>query len=239
MTTDTFITISKRFCGPPTTGNGGYTGGLLAQFVDGPAQVTLRRPPALDRPLRLSHEEDGVALWDEDLLIAEAAPVEFRLDVPPPPSFAEAEAASRNYIGFTQHIFGSCFVCGTGREPGDGLRIFAGPAAGQDMVAAPWVPDESLAGDDDNVRPEFVWAALDCPGAFATKKQSENSVIVLGRFEVELSSPVRVGESCVVVGWPLGEDGRKAYAGTAVFGEDGRLCGSARATWIALSPAAA
>jgi hypothetical protein len=35
-----------------------------------------------------------------------------------------------------------------------------------------------------------------------------------------------------VMGWPLGEEGRKLYAGTAVFGEGGRTLGAARATWI-------
>ena len=32
--------------------------------------------------------------------------------------------------------------------------------------------------------------------------------------------------------WPLGEEGRKAFAGTALYGEGGRLLGVARATWI-------
>jgi len=41
-----------------------------------------------------------------------------------------------------------------------------------------------------------------------------------------------VGERCVVTGWPLGEEGRKLYAGTALYGEDGRLLACARATWI-------
>ena len=41
-----------------------------------------------------------------------------------------------------------------------------------------------------------------------------------------------VGERCVVVGWPLGEEGRKLYAGTALYGEDGRPLARARATWI-------
>ena len=52
------------------------------------------------------------------------------------------------------------------------------------------------------------------------------------------ASPLRidelpdVGERCVVVGWPLGEEGRKLYAGTALYGEDGRPLARARATWI-------
>jgi hypothetical protein len=34
------------------------------------------------------------------------------------------------------------------------------------------------------------------------------------------------------VGWPLGEDGRKRYAGTALSTGDGELLAKARATWI-------
>ena len=32
--------------------------------------------------------------------------------------------------------------------------------------------------------------------------------------------------------WPLGEDGRKLYAGTALFSADGELLALARQTWI-------
>ena len=45
-------------------------------------------------------------------------------------------------------------------------------------------------------------------------------------------------ERCVVLAWPLGEDGRKLYAATALYGEDGRPLARARATWIAPSAAA-
>ena len=36
--------------------------------------------------------------------------------------------------------------------------------------------------------------------------------------------------------WPLGEDGRKLYAGTALFAADGALLALARQTWIAPRP---
>jgi len=42
-----------------------------------------------------------------------------------------------------------------------------------------------------------------------------------------------VGERCVVVSWPLGEDGRKLYAGTALFAENGEVLALARQVWIA------
>jgi hypothetical protein len=35
-----------------------------------------------------------------------------------------------------------------------------------------------------------------------------------------------------VVGWPLGEDGRKLHAGTALFGTDGTVLAVARQVWI-------
>jgi hypothetical protein len=42
----------------------------------------------------------------------------------------------------------------------------------------------------------------------------------------------QVGERCIIVGWPLGEDGRKLYAGTALLRETGDVLAWARATWI-------
>jgi hypothetical protein len=43
----------------------------------------------------------------------------------------------------------------------------------------------------------------------------------------------RPGERCAVAAWPLGEDGRKLYAGTALFAADGDLLALARQVWIA------
>jgi hypothetical protein len=40
------------------------------------------------------------------------------------------------------------------------------------------------------------------------------------------------GERCVVTSWPLGVDGRKLFAGTALFAEDGELLALARQVWI-------
>jgi hypothetical protein len=40
------------------------------------------------------------------------------------------------------------------------------------------------------------------------------------------------GERCVSVGWSLGSDGRKLFAGTALLGEDGRPCAVARQVWV-------
>ena len=220
------ITIDGRFNGPEGSGNGGYTCGLIAGLLDATVEVTLRRPPPLDRPLDVEREGERVLVRDGDALVAEAAPARVDVDVPASPSYEEAERASARYPGFEEHAFPTCFVCGPEREPGDGLRIFAGPL-GDGRVASTWIPTE--------VAPEVVWAALDCPGAIAVGFPDRGETL-LGRFAAELEELPQVGERCVVVGWPLGEEGRKLYAGTALFGEDGRHLASARATWIVPLP---
>ena len=217
------IVIDRHFRGPTGSGNGGYTCGLVAQFMAGPAEVTLRVPPPLDRPLRVEFEGDRVRALDGDTLVAEAKPAPVDVEAPEPPSFEDAAAAALPE-GDTDSPFPECFVCGPHREPGDGLRIFAGPLHDR-TVAATWVPAAAYR------RPEFVWAALDCPGAYACGF-GERGVLVLGRLAARVEALPEAGERCVVVAWPMGDEGRKAFAGTALYGEGGRVLGVARATWI-------
>jgi hypothetical protein len=220
LTDQTTITIPGRYRGPDASGNGGYTCGVVAGLLDGPAEVTLRLPPPLDRPLRVERPDGRVEAWDGDALVAEARPETLELELPAPVAFADAEAVARPDA---ESPFPHCFVCG--RDRADGLRIFPGPVAGRDIVAAPWVPDLETIG------PEFVWAALDCPGAYGSGAVGRGRV-VLGRLAVQVEALPEPGERCVAVGWPLGEDGRKLYAGTALRGEGGRVLGYGRATWI-------
>ncbi len=225
------VTIDRRFCGPPESGNGGYVCGLVAGLIGGIAEATLRRPPPLDRPLEVVRlDGGGVTLRDGETVIAEAEPASVEIDIPEPVSFPDAEEAARSYIGFRHHPFPTCFVCGPQRAEGDGLRIFPGPVAGRDVVAAPWTPDASLADANSTVRPEFAWAALDCPSGFAVI--TAETVAVLGRLAVKPVAPVRPGDRCVVTGWHLGEEGRKLHAGSALFSHSGELRAVARATWV-------
>jgi len=53
----TQVKIDSRFCGPPNSGNGGYTCGIVAKLVEGPAEVILRRPPPLNRILNIEKIE--------------------------------------------------------------------------------------------------------------------------------------------------------------------------------------
>jgi hypothetical protein len=215
------LVIDRKFRGPTESANGGYTCGLLASFLHGPAEVTLRLPPPLERPLVVA-TEGAIELRDGDDVIAEAASAELDVDLPEPISIEEASAAALPE-GDKESAFPECFVCGWARE--DGLRIYPGPVDGGELVAATWVPRE------DAISPEFVWAALDCPGAYAVHFGARGNP-VLGRLTARVEHLPHPGEACVVVGWPLGEEGRKLFAGTALYGQNGRVLGFARATWI-------
>jgi hypothetical protein len=112
-------------------------------------------------------------------------------------------------------------VCGV-RE--DGLEVRVGPVAGREPVhASPITLPEA--------RSEIVWAAIDCPGAFAVGAEGRGD-IVLGRMTTRVHRVPAADEQCVVTSWPLGEDGRKLFAGTALFAEAGELLALARQVWI-------
>ena len=54
--------------------------------------------------------------------------------------------------------------------------------------------------------------------------------MLLGRLHGRLDRVPEPGERCLVVGWPLEWDGRKGYAGTALWSADrGDLLACARA----------
>jgi hypothetical protein len=180
------------------------------------------------------HGTGRLRLLQGDTLIAESEPARLDLEIPEPPDFDTAVKASRGYIGFADHHFGGCFVCGPDRAESDGLRIFAGNVSGRAVVAAPWTPDETVADENGLVEPEFLWAALDCPGYFALHTDRAPSLMLLGRFEAQVTPGLTAGERCIVVGWDLGREGRKHFAGTALFAATGCLIGKARAVWIAV-----
>jgi hypothetical protein len=217
------VTIARRYRGPLTTANGGYTAGLLGARLGRAAEVTLRLPPPLERPLTVRRDADRLRLLDGELLVAEAAPGDPSLAAPAPPSPAEATAASEGVGAFGPPQFAECFVCGV-RHDGTGLGIHPGAVPGRDgLVATTWVARD--------VTPEVVWASIDCPGAYAVGETGRGEP-VLGRMTARIERLPDEGETCVVVGWPLGEDGRKLLAGTGLYGRDGDLLALARQVWI-------
>ena len=232
--TETII-IDHRFHGPPASGNGGYSCAQLGRYIDGPAAVRLRIPPPLDTPMEVCKKAAAVELYHGDELVASARPATVDIDIPEPPGFAGARAASDRYRGFVSHFYPGCFVCGPEREPGDGLRIFAGPveagAGPAGMVAAAWIPDASLLDSSGFVAPEYIWASLDCPGAYAFP-EPQNGALLLGELAVAIKGHVSAGEKCVLTGWEISREGRRHYTGTALFGESGSCRAVGYATWF-------
>ena len=99
------ITISRRFQGPPNSGNGGYVCGCLASFIDGPATVRLKRPPRLETELNVRRNTKGFELLDGEQVVAEAWRADLSIEPPSPPSFAESVSASKDYRGHRSHPF--------------------------------------------------------------------------------------------------------------------------------------
>jgi hypothetical protein len=218
------LVFERRFRGPLTSANGGYACGRLAAYVEAEAvEVTLRLPPPLDRALDVRRDGTSALLLDGDALVAEAHPASLEVETPAPVSIREAEQAAARHVRVGNPVFQECFVCGV-REEEDGLAVYAGPVPGREPLhAAPWLVRDS--------GPALAWAAVDCPGAYAVGAEGRGE-IVLGRMAARVARVPDAGERCVVAAWPLGEEGRKLYAGTALFSEEGELLTLARQTWI-------
>ena len=220
------VIIDSRYNGPPGTGNGGYSAGAFALASgrsDDAVEVTLRLPPPLGVAMRAEPDGDRVGFWEGDRLVAQVGPGTLAPDdVADPISWDEAVAAAADSPALTRNPFPTCYVCGVDRA--DGMRLFPGRLAGG-RTATPWtVPGE--------VEPELVWAALDCPGGWATAM--DRQPYVLGRLTARVLRLPGPGEHCVISGALTGQDGRKAFVITTIYGGDGSRLAHARATWISL-----
>lgn len=226
------LRISSQFNGPLESGNGGYCSGVIAGFLEGSAEVSLRAPVPLDRPLDVLREDDGsVRVLDGETVVAEARPAsELDVGVPGAVTPQEARSAAARYRGLADGVFCRCFVCGRARE--DAFGVFAGAVEGEQLVASPWTPPSWAADATGSVLPEFIWAVLDCPTYFATYVDQELAPGVLARFAARIVAPVVADKEHFVIGWPIGTDGRKRHAGSAVLSPDGKPLAVARALLI-------
>jgi len=232
------IRIARRFCGPPETGNGGYSAGTLASLLPGACECTLRKPIPLERDLKTESFDQHARLLADSEVIIEAVSTQLDIDLHAPIAFEQADRAMAESPALDEsHAFPTCFTCGPKRALGDGLRIFPGRLPGGNgdgsAFAASWIPDSSLTNGDVVVRPEFVWAAMDCPTGFAAGFPWRGT-LVTGRLAVEQLTPVYPLRPYVVVSWPTGSEGRKFHASAALYSPDGEVCAKARATWIKL-----
>lgn len=237
------IRIARRFNGPYDSGNGGYSAGLAAQFLPGADSVeaTLRAPIPLNRPLDVQPTDSGIdVMADVDgvrTLIMALRPTQLETPDVKSPGLEAASVAAATFRDSSDHVLPHCFVCGPARAEGDGLRIFSDwlkdPAGIENpnafpVVAAPWRPTQDLADSSGNIAPEFMWAALDCPGAFAISAEP----ILLGRMSARILHRPRADQPVVVIAWAKGRDRRKHFAGSALFTPEGDLLAFSEQTWI-------
>ena len=253
----TELIVPRRFCGPPDSGNGGWTAGALAALdtADAPEdrvdswpaiEVSLRRPPPLDTPMPVSRDDGTLTASLDGDAVATARRVDRELTAVDPVAYDVAAAAEPAYPGHRFHPFPTCFACGTSRTEVDGLRIFpgrTGEGPDGDLVAAAWTPHPSLAEDwhayaDDERRASVAatWAALDCIGGWAGDLTER--LMVLGRMTTRVDTLPRIGEPHVVVGEGRGQDGRKTFTASTLHDSDGRLVATAEHLWIAVDPSA-
>ena len=229
------LLIARRFNGPASSANGGYTSGALAQAAQlpGPTTVRLRRPPPLETLLDVVPTLEGVELRDGETVVAIAVPegpttwADTR-----PVSVDVARGLEASYAGRRHHPFPRCFSCGPDREPGDGLRIFPG-RLDEDRVAGSWTPAPSVADHDGVVAPPVAWAALDCVSAWSTDVAERP--LVLAQMSARVASPPTVGSSYAAVGTLRRQDGRKMWTASHLFDADGHLVGQAEHLWIEVS----
>lgn len=248
MSTSETVIIAERFRGPPKSGNGGYVCGAFAELLTHgehalpgrqAAEVTLRAPVPLDTPLTVVRTPDELSIRHGETLIAEARLTELALDLPVPPSYAEAAAAQSRSPSFVRNasrwfsdrlgFHPICFCCGAEHE--DGLQVYAGPLRNNALVAAAWPTQPRWADPQGRVPARFVWTALDCPGQYAFYFCGIRTGM-LGRLAARIERPIDAGERCVVIGWRIGIEGRRHYAGTAVFNAASELCAYAKAVWV-------
>jgi hypothetical protein len=244
------VVIDPAFEGPPASAQGGYACGMLAPHLPADAEITLRTPVPLGTALELVPYHGGVALRDGTTVVAEGVSTRLANGAPEPPAFAEALAATASFPGLRSHPYPRCVGCGTGRTDAVALRLFPGPLVGRDLVgrdlvgrdqvardlvAAVWYPSGEATADG-LIRPEFAWAALDCPGGWAAMRFGRvDRPAVLGRMAARLLEPITAQSAHIVVGWLEGVSGRKLSAGSALYSRDGVLQGFSRQTWITLA----
>lgn len=221
--------IPARFNGPPDSGNGGYTCGLVAaELGAASAEVTLRAPPPLETELTVEHSSDSVRISDGETLVAEGRAADVDVGELPEPvgvERAEATVAAGRGRWTAQHPFPTCFVCGPDRLYHDGLDIY--PVELDERWVAVWRPAE----------PGLVWPALDCPTSAPVMNPDKDPPIVLARLAAAIDEEPALGEPHVLMSWELTREGRKREAACVLFDGDGQALARSRALWIELRQA--
>lgn len=224
------LVVDRRFNGPPASGQGGWSAGLLAEQLGGDAvAVDLRLPPPLRRCLVVERQDGALVALDGDAVVMRARPAELEVTPPAPVGVAAARATTSPWGH--RHPFPTCFGCGPDRERDDGLRLFAGRARDDGTYAVSWTPSAEFG---DPAPRRLVWAALDCPTAAPLVDPPPEQPMVLARLAIEQRGCVRAGVEHVIGSWTVSVDGRKRRSAGVLWTAEGEVLAVAEALWIEL-----
>ena len=226
------FTIGKKFNGPPESGNGGYCAGMLANFANESVRIRLSAPPPLDTPLAVTGKGGELAVHHGETLVMSARAGEVAQTAPASPPLDLARTGVRTYPSAEEHGLPTCFVCGPSRDPSEALCIKAGRVEGYEGAAGAWIVGEQFCDEEGLLRPEIIWAALDCPSAFALP--DETGFVLLGEMTARVLERPRAGDELIVTGWHDRSDGRKHWAGAALHSAEGELLAQSDTLWIEL-----
>lgn len=238
------IIVPRQFRGPPVTANGGYICGVLSNAVGGRGSAMLRSGVPLDVPVTLTPSDDGGVVLSnaEGQPLGSAKPAaDDAIPMPPaPPSVEDAKryAAASRFAQKSLHR--GCFSCCVEREAGEGLGVHVGQIEGAEpgVCAGTWTPHANFANPDGTIPDEITWAALDCSGSMAWWMKTDTPVGLLGTMAGEVLVKPRAGETYVVVAWADKVEGRKHFAGVALFDADGKVMARSGQIWIGRPPGA-
>lgn len=221
------ITIDPHFTGPSASGNGGVSAGLAAALLNKPAQVRLRRPPPLGRPLQVQRSEGEIQVVDAGDAVLIATEGTHPVDVPVDSDVLARTLERGPTAVFNDHTAPECYVCG---HRSDGLRVCPHRLPDTDILATVWTPDASVSSNGRTVDPHIVWGALDSPAGFAVTRYGVEPMTffaALTRMTTDIVQPVRVDHPVAVFGWLIDQDERRINGGTAIVVPDGTVLATA------------
>lgn len=247
MTEGQAFSIEWRFRGPRSgtthTAQGGYFSGRVSAVVPHAHTFILEKAIPLEKVLVVRVDGAGAVVSDGEDVVARLTGDKPVGPPPGPVSLRDAVEASRRFEG-ARHSAPECFACGF-RQEGDGLRIYPGSipdryAHGGRVLAAGWQPHPAFLNSAGRLREEFVWAALDCPAAWAVPPGDGKT----GTLRGEIFGPIDGHQPLIVMGWYLPavsprEGSRSRQAGSAIFDQDGGLLALGAQTWVLDPPATA
>jgi hypothetical protein len=230
------VRVSDVYEGIGGIAHGGYVAGLLAAHMEGPVRVFLRRPPQLNLSLVIEDGDGTLRLRDgEGAVIMEAARADGLRSSSLPTVTLEEARARPGALATYEHPYPNCFVCGTARRDGLGVRCSA--PDGAHVVTGVWTPSGPLLSGHDTVPRPLLWAVADCLTAWSFCDHWGDPQwwpAVTGQIAMAVTEDVPAGEPCVLVGRLAGREGRRIILEAGIASADGTVLAHGEATWVSV-----